>query len=171
VEATNSTLAGLLTAIRNRTGIQFEGLEAAAAERVAISMGPAPEADVLTAILAGSKFNYIVLNRPDSPGIVQRVLLTPRGSAPAAGSAPPLRAQTQGDDEDEDEQASTEPEPQDTPARPPVSQVQPAQPLQEQQQPTPTPEQLVERLKQLQQQEQQQLQAAPQGQLPVKPQK
>jgi hypothetical protein len=165
----NSTLVGLLNAIRNTTGIQFEGLEAGATERVAVSIGPAPEGEVLAAILGGSKFDYVVLERPDSPGTVQRVLLTPRGSSMAAGPPPPLRTRSEGDDEEE-EQASTEPEPQDSPARPPVTQFQPPQP-----QPQPnqaTPEQLMERLKQMQQQQQQQqqLQQPLQNQTaPVKP--
>jgi hypothetical protein len=164
----NSTLAGLLNAIRNKTGIQFEGLEAGAPERVAVSIGPAPAAEVLVAILAGSKFDYVVLNRSDSPGTVQRVVLTPRGSAIVAGAPPPLSVKNQGDD-DEDEQASTEAEPQDTPARPPLSQVQPPQPQPNQS--TPTPEQLLERLKQAQQQLQQQQQSAPRNQdAPIKPQ-
>src|SRR5262249_33265205 len=53
VQAVNSTLSGLLTAIRNKTGIQFEGLEGGS-ERVAVVMGPAPEGEVLAAILSGS---------------------------------------------------------------------------------------------------------------------
>jgi hypothetical protein len=156
VQAMNSTLAGLLTAIRNKTGIQFEGLEGGTNERVVISMGPAPEGEVLAAILGGSKFDYLVLDRPDSPGTVQRVLLTPRGGSATAAGTQPARAsdnQAQGDDEDApDEQASGgDPnQPQDTPARPPLTQVQQPQP----QQPTSpkTPEQLLEELRRMQQQ-------------------
>jgi hypothetical protein len=154
----NSTLAGLLTAIRNKTGIQFEGLEGVANERVVISMGPASEGEVLAAILSGSKFDYVVLDRTDSPGIVQRVILTPHGgSATGAGTqaAGLAGSQAQGDDDDvPDEQASSsDPEPpQDTPARPPLTQAQQAP---QTQQPTPpkTPEQLLEELRRMQQQQ------------------
>lgn len=169
VQATNSTLAGLLAAIRNKTGIQFEGLEAGAPERVAVSVGPAPEGEVLAAILDGSKFDYVVLNRSDSPETVQRVLLTPRGVLAAPGSPPPLAVQ--GDDEQEEQQAPTEGEAQDPPARPPLTQIQ--SPQAPQNQSSPTPEQLMERLKQMQQlqQQQQQLQQqSPQNQAPLKPQ-
>ncbi|HEY6272792.1 MAG TPA: hypothetical protein VIX19_12490 [Terriglobales bacterium] len=152
VQAMNSTLAGLLTAIRNKTGIQVEGLEAGAPERVAISMGPAPEGEVLAAILGGSKFDYVVVERPDSPGTVQRVLLSPRtgASTPAAGAtpAPPASANGEGDDEDPDEAEA----PQDTPARPPLTQAQPQQPQQQPPQ-AKTPEQLLEELKRMQQQQ------------------
>jgi hypothetical protein len=163
----NTTLAALLTAIRNKTGIQFEGLEGGSSERIVVSIGPAPEAEVLAAILDGAKFDYVVLNRLDSPGTVQRVVLTPRSNGLTAGSPPPRRPQTQGEDDDE-EQASTEPEPQDTAARPPLTQVQPPQPLQNQS--SPTPEQLMERLKQMQQEQLQQQQAPPHNQAPIKPQ-
>lgn len=160
VQAMNSTLASLLTAIRNKTGIQFEGLEGGANERIAVSMGPAPEGEVLAAILGGSRFDYLVLDRPDSPGTVQRVLLTPRGGSPtgagtqAAGVA---GSQVQGDDEDTPDEAASggDPDqPQDTPVRPPLTQAQQSQP----QQPTSpkTPEQLLEELRRMQQQQQQQ---------------
>jgi hypothetical protein len=175
VQAMNSTLGGLLAAIRNKTGIQFEGLEGGAQERVAIAMGPAPESEVLAAILGGSSFDYVVVGRPDSPEIVQRVLLMPRGgpASTTAGAPPPRPANAQGEGDDEDtpdEQAAGEP--QDTPVRPPVTQVQPQQ--QPQQQPK-TPEQLMQQLIQMQQQRQQQQQqqqpqqVPPQNQAPIKP--
>ena len=78
VNAVNSTLASLLTAIRNKTGIEFEGAELAGQDRVAISMGPATEGEVLASILSGSNLDYMVMGRPDSPTIVQKVLLTRR---------------------------------------------------------------------------------------------
>jgi hypothetical protein len=177
VQAMNCTLAGLLVAIRNKTGIQFEGLENAATERVAISMGPASEGEVLAAILGGSKYDYVVVERPDSPGTVQRVLLSPRGGATAAvaGAAPaPIAANADGDDEDLTDEAEN---PQDTAVRPPIAQeVQPqeVQPQQQPQQPAQpaqakTPEQLLEELKRMQQQHQQQQgQTPPQQNAPVK---
>jgi hypothetical protein len=146
VVATNSNLIALLTAIRNKAGIQFEGLENGGQERVAIAMGPAPEGDVLAAILGGSSFDYVVLERPDSPGIVQRVVLTPRaGTTAAANSAPTAR--TPDADADDDEEAAEEPAtPQDTPIRPPLAQIPPQPPPQAQ---PPTAEQIFEKLKQM----------------------
>jgi hypothetical protein len=164
VQAMNSTLGALLTAIRNKTGIQFEGLEGGASERVVISMGPAPEGEVLNAILKGSTFNYVVLDRPDSPGTVQRVLLTPRGGATAVAGAQPHRPTASGEDDDDtpDEQtASGDPEPQPTPAQPP----QPAQLMQQLQQ-----MQDRQRLLQEQQQKQQLQGQPPPNTAPLKPQ-
>ena len=183
VRAINSTLESVLSAIRNKAGIQFEGLEGAP-ERVAISMGPLPEGEVLAAVLAGSHYDFIVVERPDSPGIVQRVLLSPRrGSASASAAAPgmtgtqPASRPASGDEDETPDETSVEAEsPQDTPARPPIMQAQPQmqinpQPQQPQpgQQPTTpkTPEQLLEELKQMQQRQQQQ-QPPPQQQAPLK---
>lgn len=151
VLATNSNLSALLTAIRNKTGIQFEGMDNSN-ERVAISMGPAPEGDVLTAILDGSRFDYVVLERPDSPGIVQRVLLTPKGGSAAANAVPgatQTAAKSSGDADDDDDDASEEPAaPQDTAVRPPVAQVTPQQPTQPPQQAQPrSADQMYEELK------------------------
>ena len=165
VNAVNSTLSSLLTAIRNKTGIEFEGAELAGQDRVAISMGPASEGEVLASILSGSSLDYVVMGRPDSPTIVQRVLLTRRSQPGAATVAngqptPNPNAQQEGDEEGQDESAAdAEQQPQDTAAQPPpVQQQQP-----EGQQPSrsrhpqirtaqpKTPEQLLQELKEMQQ--------------------
>lgn len=179
VNAVNSTLSSLLTAIRNKTGIEFEGAELAGQDRVAIAMGPATEGEVLASILSGSNLDYVVMGRPDSPTIVQRVLLTRRsrpGAAPTVANgqpaANPAGGQQEGEEETPDENAVDQ-DPQDTAVQPPVQQQpqgaqqpnptpdqqQPqAQPDQQQQQAQPpdqqqpkTPEQLLQELKQMQQ--------------------
>jgi hypothetical protein len=160
VQALNSTLGSVLSAIRNKTGIQFEGLDAAS-ERVVVAMGPAPEGEVLAAILSGSHFDYIAIDRPDSPGIVQRVILTPR----AGGSAPTVAGADPASSGEEEEVADDDPDnlraPQDTPARPPLMQAQPIPPANPQPQPNPgtttipTPEQLKEQIQQIELRKQQ----------------
>jgi hypothetical protein len=170
VEAVNSSMAGLLQAIRNKTGIEFEGGENSG-ERVAVTAGPAPEAEVLAAIFSGSGFDYVVVGRSDSPGIVQRVLLTPKarnGQTMNAGAAQPPPGQQQqapeGDEEAQDDASAPDADPQDTAAQPPAeAQQQPAQPQgTEQQQNGPkTPEQLLQELKEMQQKQQQQQGAPP----------
>jgi hypothetical protein len=157
VQALNSTLGSVLTAIRNKTGIQFEGLDAAS-ERVVVAMGPAPEGEVLAAILSGSHFDYIAIDRPDSPGIVQRVVLTPR----AGGSAPAVAGAALAGSSEEEEVADDDPDkPLDIPARPPLMQAQPIPPANPQPRPNPgttsipTPEQLKEQIQQIEQRKQQ----------------
>lgn len=172
VNAVNSTLASLLTAIRNKTGIEFEGAELAGQDRVAISMGPATEGEVLASILSGSNLDYVVMGRPDSPTIVQRVLLTRRSRPGAAtvangqnGQQPLANPPAQeGEEEAVDENATDPDQPQDTAVQAPPVQQQPegqaqqpqqqpeAQPQQPDQQQQPkTPEQLLQELKEMQQ--------------------
>jgi hypothetical protein len=169
VNAVNSTLASLLTAIRNKTGIEFEGAELAGQDRVAISMGPATEGEVLASILSGSNLDYVVMGRPDSPTIVQKVLLTRRsrpGAATVANGQPPAanKSPQEGEEEAVDENATDPDQPQDTAVQAPPVQQQPggqaqepqqqpeAQPQQPDQQQQPkTPEQLLQELKEMQQ--------------------
>jgi len=176
VQALNSTLGSVLNAIRNKAGIQFEGLDAAP-ERVVISIGPAPEGVVLAAILSGSRFDYVAIDRADSPGIVQRVVLMTRAGGagtPAAVAGGPA-ADTPADNDEEAAADGDDPDnlrgaPQDVPARPPVMQAQPM-PQQPNPQPqgqpvTKTPEQLLEELKALQQRQQQSQQQTPPQKVP-----
>jgi hypothetical protein len=176
VNAVNSTLSSLLTAIRNKTGIEFEGAELAGQDRVAISMGPATEGEVLASILSGSNLDYVVMGRPDSPTIVQRVLLTRRsrtGAAPAVANGQPVPnpaagGQQEGEEETPEENVADQ-DPQDTAVQAPPVQQQPQgaqQPnqtpdQQQQQQAQPpdqqqpkTPEQLLQELKEMQQKQQ-----------------
>jgi hypothetical protein len=179
VQTTNSTLGGVLAAIRNKTGIQFEGLESGNSERVALSLGPAPEGEVLAAILGGTRYDFVAVDRPDTPGIVQRVILIPRGGSAAAGGSGQPAASMPGGEGDDEEAEDTDPEglktPQDTPNRPPLVQAQQPQPqnnpqvqpnppnqtnpqqvdtspdAQPNQQSTPTPEQLLKKLQEMRQ--------------------
>jgi hypothetical protein len=154
VQALNSNLSSVITAIRNKTGIEFEGAENTS-ERVAISLGPAPEGDVLTAIFTGSKYDFVALGRPDSPSIVQRVILTLKNKpgAPAEAQAQ-ARPVPQGENEDEevpDEQPNGGGDPQDTAVQAPPVPQQPPQAENQPQQPK-SPEQLLQELQQMQNQ-------------------
>ena len=168
VHAINSTMNSLLSAIREKTGIEFDGAENSS-ERVAVSLGPAPEGDVMAGIFAGSSFDYVVLGRADSPDIVQRVILTPKGKAPANGAfagvnqpfqQPQAQPQQANDDQDAADDASLDngdPDPQDTANQPPPPPTQPPVAQNQVQNNGPkTPEQLLEELKQMQLRQQQQ---------------
>jgi hypothetical protein len=167
VESTNSTLGDILNMIRTKTGIQIEGLQGAS-DRVAAKLGPASADTVLTSLLRGSHFDYLILASVDRPDIVQRVILTPSSSSGLsinAGIQPlqprPGMVLVQPIDEDEgnpEEQAGV-PQPQIQPIQQPG--VQPQQPIQQsgngqlQGNSPKTTEQLLEELKQMQQQQQQ----------------
>src|SRR6478672_11501269 len=151
VQALNSNLSSVVTAIRNKTGIEFEGAEGIS-ERVAIALGPAPEGDVLAAIFSGSKYDFVALGRPDSPSIVQRVILTiknkPGAPAEAQAQARPAQ-QGEGEEEEVPEEQPNGGDPQDTPVQaPPVPQQPPPQAENQPQQPK-SPEQLLQELQQM----------------------
>ena len=153
VQALNSNLSSVVTAIRNKTGIEFEGAEGIS-ERVAIALGPAPEGDVLAAIFAGSKYDFLAIGRADSPSIVQKVILTVKNKPGAAGEAqaqqqPP--AANQGEEEEVPEEQPNAGEPQDTPVQPPVPQPPPQAETPQNQQPK-TPEQLLQELQEMRRQ-------------------
>jgi hypothetical protein len=155
VQAPNSNLSSVLTAIRNKAGIEFEGAENVS-ERVAISMGPAPAGEVLSAILAGSKYDFVALGRPDNPAIVQRVILTVKNKPGGAVDAQQQQAQPgegQGgeDSEDNPDETVNSPggDPQDTPVQPPPQPPPQAQAQPQQQTQPPTPEQLLQQLQEM----------------------
>ena len=141
IEAPNSSLGSVLSAIHNKTGIQFEGVQAGQ-ERVAVRTGPAPVDEVLLELLRGSRFDYIMVGREDNPAIVQRVILTLRsgvGVAPAnIGQNRPMQPEVQ---QEEEEGGDAAPLKQEMPvmAQPPLVQNQPRQPVR-------TPQQMLEDL-------------------------
>jgi hypothetical protein len=149
VQALNSNLSSVVTAIRNKTGIEFEGAEGIS-ERVAIALGPAPEGDVLAAIFAGSKYDFLAIGRADSPTIVQKVILTIKNApgAVAEGQAKPPVA-NQGEEEEVPEEQANPGEPQDTPAQPPQPPPQAETPPNQQ---PKTPEQLLQELQEMRRQ-------------------
>jgi hypothetical protein len=162
VQAANSTLNSVVTAIRNKTGIEFEGWENVP-DRVVLSLGPAPAGEVLSAIFGGSRFDFVAVGRPDSPGIVQRVILTPKNQPGAAGAttaqqrpAPQNNGQ-QAEDEDNSEDQGNGGDPQDVAAQPPAPPQTQPQPQPENQQPK-TPDQLLQELQEMKKQQEQQQQ-------------
>ncbi|HET9281276.1 MAG TPA: hypothetical protein VFR24_04875 [Candidatus Angelobacter sp.] len=164
VQAANSTLNSVVTAIRNKTGIEFEGWENVP-DRVVLSVGPAPAGEVLSAIFSGSRFDFVAVGRPDSPGIVQRVILTPKNQ-PGAGATTaqqrpvPQNTVQQAEDEDNstDDQGNGG-DPQDVAAQPPAPPQTQAPPENQQQTQQPkTPEQLFQELQEMRKQQEQQQQ-------------
>lgn len=152
VESTNARLSDILNAVRSKTGIQFEGMQASN-DRVAGKFGPSPVEEVLVNLLRGSRFDYVIVGLPDNPEAVQRVILTPTTGGPAAPSAPVANAPRQPTDADEDDNSDEG----TTAEAPQGNQVQPIQPQQLQQPNGPkTAEQLAQEMKMIQQQQQQQ---------------
>ena len=83
IDAKNSTLSQVLRSVQAQTGASVEMPSSAANERVTMQVGPGRPRDVVNTLLNGSKFNYIILGMIDNPGGVQKVILTSRQNAPA----------------------------------------------------------------------------------------
>jgi len=84
IVAPNSTLSDILHAVHNQTGANID-IPPGANERVVSSFGPGPARDVLTSLLNGSHFNYVMVGSVADPNAVAQVILTPR----AGGETPP----------------------------------------------------------------------------------
>jgi hypothetical protein len=180
--ASNSSLGDILRAVHRQTGAVVDA-PGNATERVVGKFGPGPARDVLSALLNGSHFNYVLLGSATNPNALERVLLisrsiggeqpaqqanvmTPPNPAPPAAGMPQAAENADGSSDD----ASGE-MPQD--ATDTVDDQANQEQPEDQQQPQPapfgqggvkTPEQLLQELQQRQQQMQQQQQpGAPQS--------
>ena len=178
VIAEHSMLNDVLNGIRNAAGIKMEGL-GGSNDRVFGQFGPGSPRVVIDSLLNGSHYDFIILSALDTPDKVQRVILSPRAISPtgamAAGNQgrsfnrPPVQEDNDvaGNDEVEEQPVGVMPGQGIQPGQPvPVQLGQPAvvnpmnAPTQNQQQtgsPTvKTPEQLLEELRRLNSQRQNQ---------------
>lgn len=161
VVANNASLADIVGGIERATGARVEGTRPDS-ERVFGQFGPGSPRDVLNSLFEGSRYDFILVGSLENPADVRTIILSPHGTAPAAGVN---AASNQPNRESNDEQGENEPGPvyQGGEGRPtqnaPSEQVMapqppPAQPQQQQQ--VKTPEQLLQELQRLRQQQQQQ---------------
>jgi hypothetical protein len=91
IQAQNSTVSSILSAVRARTGARVEMPADTANDRAAAQLGPGNPRDVLGALLQGSRYDYIVIGSPTDPDELSEVILTPHagssGGAPGTNSA------------------------------------------------------------------------------------
>lgn len=99
IRANKATLSEVLFAVHQRTGADIAIAAGAEQEKVVADLGPAPAPEVLTSLLNGSNFNFLIMSSPDNPQVLDRVILSQR----AGGAVTPL-AQMQTDDADNDGQ-------------------------------------------------------------------
>jgi len=98
-----ATLSEILFAVHQRTGAEIAIPAGAEQEKVAVALGPAPAAEVLSQLLNGSKFNFLILSSASDPHALDQVILTPRaeGAMPVQ-SPPPAPVQQRAEEEDND---------------------------------------------------------------------
>ena len=164
IVANNSSLADIVSGIERATGVRVEGIRPDS-ERVFGQFGPGPSRDVLNSLFDGSRYDFILVGSLENPANVRTIILSPHGTAPAAGvntgNNQPYRPAENEEEPEENEQPPRvyrggEGQPvQNVPSEqvspPPAQQQQ-----QQQQQQVKTPEQLLQELQRLRQQQQQQ---------------
>jgi len=82
IVAPNSTLGDILKAVRKQTGADIE--VPAANERVVTHLGPGPVREVMSDLLNGSRFNYVLLGSAEDSSLLTRVVLVAK--SPDTGS-------------------------------------------------------------------------------------
>jgi len=75
VTAWNTSLAEVLRAISSQTGIVIDFSAGGAADRIFVHEGPGTTRQVLTNLLNGSGYNYVILALPSAPDELTRVVL------------------------------------------------------------------------------------------------
>jgi len=158
IQASNSSLSQILNAVSTQTGAKVEGVSGD--ERVFGDYGPGTARDVLSQLLRGSNYNFLLLG-DQGQGTPRQVILTAHRGAGAAGS--PNRGTfnpQQGQDAQPDDEGVSEPEPQqeEPPPPPPQPQPDPSQPQGLPQQDPVTPQQRMQMMQQQRLQQMQQLQ-------------
>ena len=164
VSADNSSLTDILSNVMKITGAHLEGTRPPESDRVFGQFGPGTPRDVLNSLLAGSRYDYILIGGLDDPGDVRQVMLSQHGSSLQGVARAGNQASNEPNTEEEQEnQENNEPaviaQPEPPPPPPPAAN-NPSQPNPGQQQ-VKTPEQLLQELQRLRQQQQQQPESNP----------
>jgi hypothetical protein len=94
IHSNKATLSEVLFAVQQRTGAEVSIAAGAEQEKVVAEIGPAPAQQVLTQLLNGSKFNYLLLNAVNDPQRLDRVILTPRPDRVFSPPAPAMAQMT-----------------------------------------------------------------------------
>jgi hypothetical protein len=148
IVAANSTLSDILHEVAVHTGATVEAPANLIGQRVAARIGPAPPREVMAELLSG--LDYIVVGASNDPGAIRNIILSPN-SGLIVGTASMPAAQAQAPTAPAEQSAApAEPGPAPQPAaqesEPPGEGGQAAPPLK-------TPEELLEELRKLQEQQ------------------
>lgn len=151
IQASNSSLSQILNAVGTKTGAKIEGVSGD--ERVFGEYGPGPARDVLTQLLRGSAYDFLMLG-DQGQGTPRQVILTARRGGPAIPNGPNVNPQQPQDSDDDAVQEQPEQE-DPTQFQPPPQPPQPQPPPQGE---SMTPQQRMQMMQQQRMQQMQQLQ-------------
>ena len=88
IHSNKANLSEVLFAIHQRTGADIAIPAGAEQEQVVAEIGPAPAPEVVSSLLNGSKFNFLILSAAGDSGKLDRVILSPRPDGPGAAYTP-----------------------------------------------------------------------------------
>jgi hypothetical protein len=127
IRSNKATLSEVLFAVQQRTGAEIGIPAGAEQEQVVVDLGPASAPEVLSQLLNGSKFNFLIVSAPDNPRQLDRVILSQRNENLVVSRAPIPNNNVANNhpDEDDDDAAHATPPP---PPAPRPSQPNPMQP-------------------------------------------
>ncbi len=98
IKSRTASLSQVLFAVHQSTGADITLSAGAEQEKVAADLGPAPAPEVLTRLLNGSKFNYMIVSSPNDPRVLDKVILSPKATG-AVTPLPPMPADDMSDDD------------------------------------------------------------------------
>jgi hypothetical protein len=78
ITSNQATLSEVLFEVHQRTGAEIAIPAGAEQEKVVAALGPAPAPEVLSHLLNGSKFNFLILSSANDPRSLDRVILSAR---------------------------------------------------------------------------------------------
>lgn len=103
ISSNKANLSEVLYAIHQRTGAEIAIPAGAEQEQVVAEIGPASAPEVLSRLLNGSKFNFLILSSASDPATLDRVILSARPEGPAPSYHPQPQARVQSEDDTEAE--------------------------------------------------------------------
>lgn len=129
IDAENVTLEDTLKVVSARTGAVVQFPVGALGERIFVHLGPGAARDVVTQLLSGSHFNYVILSSASEPQGITRLMLSrgvstresPTSDAPALLAKDPQATQLYGSGFGEDSGAVVEPPQEPGPTAAPVA--------------------------------------------------
>jgi hypothetical protein len=111
INANKASLSEVLFAVHQRTGADIAIPAGAEQEKVVAQIGPGSAPEVLSQLLTGTRFNFLILSTENDPGTLDRVILSARPDGP--GPAQPLQQMPPVED---DPEANAPPPPPPAPA-------------------------------------------------------
>jgi hypothetical protein len=80
IRANKVALSQVLAAVEQRTGAEIVLAPGADQEKIVVDLGPAPAPEVISKLLYGSQFNFLILSAANDPSHLDRVILSSRAN-------------------------------------------------------------------------------------------